>query len=502
MVKDDGVLTEAAALNPSASPKPDQAEHGPATPPLPLHSPLGSSHSYEEHRGMCSRICSCFFVEPELEIAFKERRTDSVMFREAAKKEGTVAVADNEILLGRSTRTSFVECGDYKTILLAEHLVPNQQQHCSKSNVKSGREVLLQYAKEADDDAKEIAEAPEWMKGNGNEGSDSRNRIHVGQKTPVLGSSNDLVRTNGNYGFFSTILESYNNHWTLRTSPEDWWYSIIYKIAVSIDKHSTNNTVRKFFVSHEGKKTLTVDVGPSIYGVDYAWFLDQMTRKIGENTRVSEYVDILKADFSTSTDCHVICSEITIMASVQEFFQFRIMLGCGIPAVEMEGNLEDWKHLKDKFHLLRKVLKPIHKYVGLEEKWWDDVNGVFDHLINTFDGKPDTDWWSKIISKEPFGSGGQEYYEGWFITEFLGLRRIENLKDLQNGVITVPMNITDGEVEEQSAFAAGIAGFDVIEGKGKWPIVKAVHGWTLMLDPQSYFRKSLSEWESKVATVA
>jgi len=244
---------------------------------------------------------------------------------------------------------------------------------------------------------------------------------------------------------------------------------------------------------------LTVSVGPSIYGVDYAWFLDSMTRQIGENVKVPKYVDILKANFSTSTACHVICSEITIMASVQEFFDYRMMLLCGIPAVEMEGNLDDWKHLKHKFHLLREILKPIHKCLGLAEKWWDDVSGVFDHLINTFNGKPDTDWWSRIISKKPFGSGGQSYYEGWFITQFLGLQMIENLKDLQNGVITVPMTITDGAVEEQSAFAAGIAGYDVFKVEGsKWPSVKAVHGWTLMLDPQATFREGLTEWESNL----
>jgi len=73
---------------------------------------------------------------------------------------------------------------------------------------------------------------------------------------------------------------------------------------------------------------------------------------------------------------------------------------------------------------------------------------------------------------------------------------IENLKHLQNGVITVPMTITDGVVEEQSAFVAGIAGYDIIEVAGsKWPSVKANHGWTLMLDPQAYFIKGLAECE-------
>jgi len=394
------------------------------------------------------------------------------------------------VLFGRAAQQPDMQHGDYKTILLAKDLVPNQQNYGRSPERKSIRDVLLQYGREADNEAKE-------EKRDGKEGRGDR--IHVGEKTPVLGSSNDHVYTNGNYGFFSAVYECYNNHCTLRTSPEDWWYSIIYKVALAIDKHSTNETVRKFFVSHEGKKRLTVVVGPSIYGVDYAWFLDQMTKQIRENIKVPKYVDILKSDFSTSTDCHVICSEITIMASMQEFFVYVCACFCGIPAVEMEGNIEDWKNLKNKFNSLREVLKPIHKCVGLEEKWWDGVSRVFDHLIKTFKGKPDREWWSKIISIKPYGSGGDILYAGWFITEFLGLQNITDLKELQNGVITVPMTITDGTVTEQSAYVAGIAGYDVIKVKGaKWSSVKAAHGWTLMLDPNSNFREGLNDWESKV----
>merc|ERR1711962_1500062 len=91
------------------------------------------------------------------------------------------------------------------------------------------------------------------------------------------------------------------------------------------------------------------------------------------------------------------------------------------------------------------------------------------------------------------------YYEGWFITEFLGLRNIDDLSNLQNGIITVPMTVTDGDSEEKSAFAAGIAGYQVLEkGEGrKWGSVKAAHGWALMLEPNSVFREGLVDWETK-----
>ena len=38
-------------------------------------------------------------------------------------------------------------------------------------------------------------------------------------KEPVNYNSGDI-------GFFDTLLTAYNNHWVLRTSPEDWWMTI------------------------------------------------------------------------------------------------------------------------------------------------------------------------------------------------------------------------------------------------------------------------------------
>ena len=97
-----------------------------------------------------------------------------------------------------------------------------------------------------------------------------------------------------------------------------------------------------------------MEVGSDIHGVDYSWFLDQMTQKISENIKVPNYVNLMKSDYSTSTATHTIVSEITIMASVQEFFVYEMGISsCGIPSVEMEGTEDDWKRMKEKFLQLK-----------------------------------------------------------------------------------------------------------------------------------------------------
>jgi len=79
-------------------------------------------------------------------------------------------------------------------------------------------------------------------------------RMHVGNKTPVLGSMDLVTDARHDAGLLSTIYEAYNRHYILRTGPEDWWYTIIQTVALAIDNNSKNNQVRKFFVQHEGKK--------------------------------------------------------------------------------------------------------------------------------------------------------------------------------------------------------------------------------------------------------
>ena len=105
-------------------------------------------------------------------------------------------------------------------------------------------------------------------------------------------------------GLLSSVLKAYNGHFNLRTGPEDWWYTIIQTVAVAIDANANKKEVRNFFVQHEGKKKLTVRVGPSIYGVNYDWFFKQMSEEIAKNINVPNYVEKMTSDFSTSTKVH------------------------------------------------------------------------------------------------------------------------------------------------------------------------------------------------------
>ena len=264
-------------------------------------------------------------------------------------------------------------------------------------------------------------------------------------KNYVLGSSEEVYKT-GNKGLFETICLAYNRHLILKTCPEDWWLTISQKIAVAIDTNGEHPDVRKFFVSHEGKKILNVGVGPSIYGVDYDWFFKAMTNQIEKNINNPDYAKIMDHDFSTSTPVQKTVNNIMLMYSFQKYFEYRMMLLCGIPGVIMTGLEDDWKQLIEKHKKVEEFLKPLDHVLNLGN-WFKTSRKVLEKLLETFQGKPDEDWWSRIITRRSFGSGGQSTYDGWLIREFFG----SSYDGIPSGVNVVPLTITNGVQEDEAS---------------------------------------------------
>ena len=56
-------------------------------------------------------------------------------------------------------------------------------------------------------------------------------------------------------GFINTYFALF-----IITGPDDWWATIITTVSLAIDNNAKKDEVRKFFVTHEGKKTLSVKV--------------------------------------------------------------------------------------------------------------------------------------------------------------------------------------------------------------------------------------------------
>jgi hypothetical protein len=111
-----------------------------------------------------------------------------------------------------------------------------------------------------------------------------------------------------------------------------------------------------------------------------------MSKEISKNVKVPEYLDAITADFTTTSPNVKMVSQISIMSSLQQFFQYGMMTLCGIPAIEMLGSEKDWIRLGEKLQALRKTWEPITREIGLSRRWWSHAVNVFAELLKTYRG--------------------------------------------------------------------------------------------------------------------
>ena len=176
-----------------------------------------------------------------------------------------------------------------------------------------------------------------------------------------------------------------------------------------------------------------------------------------------------------------------LMASLQEYFDYTAGTLCGIPGVEMVGTERDWERLVEKTRRLQDLLQPVMEEVGLAD-WFTKSLATLEKLLDTQRGKPDTKWWSHVLSwNEVYVSGARSWWDGWII-DFLmaaaGPWEASRPDQFQSGVVSVPLKLTDGAVGDTGRLVAGTIGFTVTpQGKGRptTPTVQACQGWALLL---------------------
>merc|ERR1739838_829364 len=287
-------------------------------------------------------------------------------------------------------------------------------------------------------------------------------RKPVGNKTYVFGTDTKVFHGSDDKGFMSVVFEAYAKHLTLVTSPEDWWLTVVQRVAQAIDKNSGKETVRNHFVSHQDKKELFVDIN-DIYDIKESSFFSQISKMVEENIKDPGYVKNMQADFTTTTPLHGIVFNIATMSSLQQFFEFGGGIACGIPQLDMKGTVDDWRKLLSKLSELRNRLATITRDIGLPEQWWNQI--IEKRRVNVVCGY-ETQW------------------NGWFLKDFLGL----DISKVDSSLVAVPLTIDDNGFKTQAALVAGIAGFKLGNNKTS---IEAQHAWNFMLDPSSYLRKDL-----------
>ena len=88
--------------------------------------------------------------------------------------------------------------------------------------------------------------------------------------------------------------------------------------------------------------------------------------------------------------------------------------------------------------------------------------------------------------------------------DLLNVKNATTIGSAPSGLVSIPLKLKDGVrgIEDQSAVIAGMMGYKFHhEATMTRPAVEPIHGWTLLLEPNSFFRGNLSNWEQNISNL-
>lgn len=229
-------------------------------------------------------------------------------------------------------------------------------------------------------------------------------------------------------GFVDTAIIAYNEHHHLVIRPDDVWMSILSQFCLYVNANA--EALRHLFVQDEGKKVLTIDMrgagaakkvdekSPSLQ-IDFGVVAKGLTDLFQNYISDTDFRDWFLPSFSTTTETDRVVASSIMMATFKEYLAPEACILCGIPAVTLLGDRDDWEKIRTKARDLLKYDKG-----GQMANWYRLLNPVLERFVRTFDteeeghySRKDRDYFWQRIANVHVGGSGPTWLSGW-ITAF------------------------------------------------------------------------------------
>jgi hypothetical protein len=285
------------------------------------------------------------------------------------------------------------------------------------------------------------------------------------------------------HSFFYGMYQAYADHRPFVLSPDMIWLLISQGFAQHVNANPEK--MRPYFVQHSGKMSLIVKNDYILLDdPDSPWedLFPEFTRQIAEHAG-QELVDLMTADFSTTTPATKIASEATLMYAMKAYFEFIVMrFLCGIPEITLLGTPEDWQKVLEKTRALAKY----------DLAWWTkELEPLLTEFVRASNGHVNRKFWQEMFKyHSPEKYAADKIVDGWIVKFFPydkkgnhnNLKELEGCNNLPDEILKVDLkhievNPHDGTaVETPLELWTGFIGNEQNEETGA---LKPVIGWMI-----------------------
>ena len=301
------------------------------------------------------------------------------------------------------------------------------------------------------------------------------------------------------------LIAAYKKHYPITISPDMIWILFLQGYSRFMEKY--HEKVRFNYVNFENKKKLSLFRNNMVpeKATNEVWnsIIEEFTQKI-KNEVGENLISNLESDFTTTTPVSLITSQVSIMSSMKNYFEYGLEFdGCGISSITLEGSLEDWQKIKSKFEFFSK------KEMGL--LWWiEHLMPIIDKIIMTkvyYSQKKEINeeiknFWKDIIRIKEGECYDPTLINGWiikFIPDLSGNepKLYDDLEedDVPDQIIGCPMELTvinnDADKEKTKYKCSLESGFyGMIQDENTYNI-KPVIGYAIVVEDKESSTKSI-----------
>ena len=247
------------------------------------------------------------------------------------------------------------------------------------------------------------------------------------------------------HGLVNAVHLAFSEHRPLVLTPDIIWLTLAQGFAHHITNHA--EALRSRFVNHKGRSVLLVETKEFSSPEHWMGVIQDWGTAIAEHVG-SEIYRILVSDFSTTTPVARTASQVVMMDAFQEYFDYQVMLICGIPSVTLKGSIADWIRIRERVDFLE----------NYHLEWWTErLKPICDGLVNTAKGLPSRTFWQHIyIPKEVYGG---KVITGWLADLFPYVNDpVANTPTVRNRILTIPPeNRTVGHGLRPKVFPTGLS---------------------------------------------
>ncbi|QTF49593.1 hypothetical protein qu_702 [Acanthamoeba polyphaga mimivirus] len=213
------------------------------------------------------------------------------------------------------------------------------------------------------------------------------------------------------------IKFAWANHLPVSLRPDDFWIQILTQFATHVNLNS--ELYQKYFSNKDNPDSETqISIGytdfDNVQDVPIDDFVQKILSKLNECIERNDLITKLQCDFTTSNSITLLTSQIAFMYMADKFFSYKMILGCGIPSIKLDGTIDDWTNLKSKIRTLLEIADDKIK------SWLSNLEIITNKIITSIK-YPGVfvNFWKKMFYVERCGSGSQTCSKGWICHLFL-----------------------------------------------------------------------------------